>query len=217
MNRLNFRSWKRFPSILRLKAPKKSDSVLWHMTTKPDRRVLRTRSYLFDALVSLLKEKPFKEISIREPTDRADIARPTFYRNYANIYAILLDELDFRAEGYMIEIARIIPRCERLSILTEILFNRWNDNTELFKAMFRAEMDNFILDRFAAYSEQMLDLINDGRDHPAYTPRLYFFAGGAHNLFKNWLLNGKKEPISDMADILARDLIHLVANPSISL
>lgn len=184
---------------------------------KPDRRVLRTRSFLFDALISLLKEKPFKEISIKELTDRADIARPTFYRNYPDIYAILLEELDFRAEGYILEIEEIIPERDKLAVLTEILFKRWDDNAELFKAMYRAEMDNFILDRFTIYAEQMLDLINAGYDHPAYRPRLYFFAGGAHNLFKNWLLNGRKEPISDMAAILARDLIQLVSNPNIRL
>jgi AcrR family transcriptional regulator len=185
------------------------------MPAKPDRRVLRTRTFLFDALISLLKEKPFNAISITDLTERANIARPTFYRNYPNIISILLEELDFRAEGYMVEISGIISRCDSLETLMNILFNRWNDNADLFNAMYRAEMDNHILDRFVSYSRQMLDVINQGFAPMTLNPHLYFFAGGAHNLFKNWLLTGRKESVDDMAVILARSLAPLVMNPTL--
>ncbi len=187
------------------------------MNIKNDRRVLRTRSFLFEALVELLKERPVKDISVKDLTDRANIARPTFYRNYDTIYAILLEELDFRAQGYMIEISKIINPSRSINYIAQILFNRWNDNSELFKAMYRAEMDNFILDRFINYSEELILLINKGYAGDIYRPRLFYFAGGAHNLFKNWLLNGKKQPIKEMSDILARDLFPLVKNPNIIL
>ncbi len=187
------------------------------MNIKNDRRVLRTRSFLFEALLELLKERPFKNISVKDLTDRANIARPTFYRNYDTIYAILLEELDFRAQGYMIEISKIIHLSKSINYIAQILFNRWNDNGELFKAMYRAEMDNFILDRFINYSEEMILLINKGYGSDIYAPRLFYFAGGAHNLFKNWLLNGKKQSIKEMSDILSQDLFSLVKNPNIIL
>src|SRR5690606_18338034 len=114
------------------------------LNKKPDRRIQKTRAALFDALTGLLKEKSFSEVNIKDLTDRANIARQTFYRNYNTIHDILLQELDFRSERFMEEINDIINKCEFLNDITEILFNRWNDNSDLFAAMYKAQMDNFI-------------------------------------------------------------------------
>ena len=46
------------------------------------RQVLRTRSWIFEALMLLLDEKPYAKIGICDITKKAGIARQTFYRNY---------------------------------------------------------------------------------------------------------------------------------------
>lgn len=50
----------------------------------PDRRVARTRHLLEQALLSLIKEKPFDSISVQDIIDRANIGRATFYLHYDN-------------------------------------------------------------------------------------------------------------------------------------
>lgn len=182
-----------------------------------DRRVRRTRSLLFGALVTLLEERPFKEISIKDLTERADIARPTFYRNYDSLQAILIEELDFRAANFLDEISDIISECKTFNEITTILFSRWNDNSELFMAMYRAEMDNLVLERFTAYAEGMIRIVNRDPDDDIYMPRMNYFAGGAHNLFKNWLIGGRTQPIAEMADIMANDLFPLVKTTTLTL
>jgi hypothetical protein len=49
---------------------------------KKDRRTRRTRQLLRDALLSLLKEKRYTDISVQDIIERADIARSTFYVHY---------------------------------------------------------------------------------------------------------------------------------------
>jgi len=49
---------------------------------KEDRRVRRTRQLIQDALISLLKEKRYEDISVQDVIERADIARSTFYVHY---------------------------------------------------------------------------------------------------------------------------------------
>lgn len=49
---------------------------------KEDRRTRRTRQLLRDALLSLLKEKRYVDISVQDIIERADIARSTFYVHY---------------------------------------------------------------------------------------------------------------------------------------
>lgn len=56
---------------------------------KTDRRVRRTKRLLLESLTSLMKEKPIKDISVKELTDLADINRGTFYLHYRDIYDML--------------------------------------------------------------------------------------------------------------------------------
>ena len=47
-----------------------------------DRRVQRTRKLLQEALVSLIREKDYDSIAIKEILDRADVGRSTFYTHF---------------------------------------------------------------------------------------------------------------------------------------
>jgi AcrR family transcriptional regulator len=54
-----------------------------------DRRVLRSRQMLVDALARLLRRRDFSDISIQEITDEADLTRATFYLHFADKSALL--------------------------------------------------------------------------------------------------------------------------------
>lgn len=49
-----------------------------------DRRVARTCNLCEQALLSLIKEKPFESISVQDIIERANIGRATFYLHYDN-------------------------------------------------------------------------------------------------------------------------------------
>jgi AcrR family transcriptional regulator len=55
-----------------------------------DRRVLRSRRMLMDALAALIHKKDFDDISIQEIVDKADLTRATFYLHYPDKGALLL-------------------------------------------------------------------------------------------------------------------------------
>jgi AcrR family transcriptional regulator len=44
-----------------------------------DRRIRRTRATLRDALIALILERGFDSITVQDITDRANLARATFY------------------------------------------------------------------------------------------------------------------------------------------
>ena len=68
------------------------------MEQKLDRRVRRTREQLKRALTQLLLEKPVREITVRELTDRADVNRGTFYAHYTDLYD-MLEQMENEAIG----------------------------------------------------------------------------------------------------------------------
>ncbi len=54
-----------------------------------DLRVRRTRKLLWDALMAELSERAFEEITVKDICERAMVHRTTFYKHYADKYALL--------------------------------------------------------------------------------------------------------------------------------
>jgi AcrR family transcriptional regulator len=68
------------------------------VTAKPkpkvDRRALRTRDALGDALVQLMQERPFKSITVQDVLDRAEVGRSTFYTHYRDKDDLFLSDVE---------------------------------------------------------------------------------------------------------------------------
>lgn len=62
------------------------------MSNKIDKRVIRTRKLLFQALVDLIAQKGYNAISIKDITDQAGIGRSTFYAHFENKEQLLFSE-----------------------------------------------------------------------------------------------------------------------------
>lgn len=54
-----------------------------------DRRIIRTKEAIRDALITLIEEKGFDAVSVINITSRADINRGTFYLHYRDKYDLL--------------------------------------------------------------------------------------------------------------------------------
>jgi AcrR family transcriptional regulator len=59
-----------------------------------DKRILKTRQCLRDALLDLMKTKPYKKITVREICEKSNTGRVTFYNHYDDKYDLLLDCFD---------------------------------------------------------------------------------------------------------------------------
>jgi AcrR family transcriptional regulator len=70
-------------------SPKKSGSP-----GKTDRRVRRTRDALGDALIALMHEKPFDEITVQHVLDRAKVGRSTFYTHFVGKEDLFLSDVE---------------------------------------------------------------------------------------------------------------------------
>lgn len=56
--------------------------------SKIDRRSMKTRNAIFEALAELLCEKELRKITIQELSDKADVHRVTIYKHFLDIYDI---------------------------------------------------------------------------------------------------------------------------------
>ncbi len=54
--------------------------------TKTDPRVQRTRKFIMDSFIELSEKKEFKDITVKDITEKAMINRATFYYHFEDIY-----------------------------------------------------------------------------------------------------------------------------------
>jgi AcrR family transcriptional regulator len=60
-----------------------------------DRRIQKTQKLLHEALVSLIREKPYDEIAVKEILDRANVGRSTFYTHFKDKDELLASSIHY--------------------------------------------------------------------------------------------------------------------------
>jgi len=91
-----------------------------------DRRVVRTRDLLGDALVALMQEKPFESITVQDVLDRAGVGRSTFYTHYEDKNDLFLSDAAEFFEAMSTALSkhgdksdRVAPVCEFFAHVAE--------------------------------------------------------------------------------------------------
>src|SRR5215470_1426170 len=112
--------------------------------TTPERidpRVRRTRRLFRDALVSLILEKDYASISIKEITDRAEVAYITFYRHVESLDQLLMEVLDEGLAELMKHIENLATQSDTSALETEgrLIFEYIKQNADLFRIMFKSQ------------------------------------------------------------------------------
>src|SRR2546423_14941861 len=160
-----------------------------------DLRARRTRKWLQEALLELMKEKSFEDIQITELTGRAQVSRPTFYLHYRSKEELLLSHVDVIFEEFHREVAREIARGnidrKRFSIM---LFQYWEQNAETLRMVIQTENPDILLERLKEYVGVMMKEVAAKTRKPAMDPRLKelivgYVAGGAYMLLTQWISN----------------------------
>ena len=108
---------------------------------KVDPRVKRTRRLLRDALVSLILEKDFASISIKEITERAEVAYITFFRHFESLDQLLMEILDDGLGELQNHIETLAKQSETSALETEgmLIFEYIGQKADLFRILFKSQ------------------------------------------------------------------------------
>jgi AcrR family transcriptional regulator len=87
---------------------------------KGDQRVRRTRDRLGDALVELLIQKPFDEITVQDVLERAGVGRSTFYTHYRDKNDLFLSDAEDFFQGMATALSRFGDKSERVAPVQEL-------------------------------------------------------------------------------------------------
>jgi AcrR family transcriptional regulator len=113
-------------------------------TGKDDRRSQRTRRLLAAALVALLYERRYADITVQAILDRANIGRTTFYAHYWDKDDLLSSEME-RVIGVMTQVLDATPGDRLLRIPSLALLAHLRDQRALYDALARGQALDMLL------------------------------------------------------------------------
>ena len=116
--------------------------------TGTDRRIQRTQKLITDALLNLLMEKKFNDITIQEITDTANVGRATFYLHYGNKEECLLQLLTQGFDSLVAEIENVLGKKDRDRVyIVEQIFIHTANLRKLYLALLNdTQSANILLD-----------------------------------------------------------------------
>lgn len=175
--------------------------------TKTDRRILRTRDALGDALVALMQEKKFDDITVQEVLDRAGVGRSTFYVHYRDKDDLFVSDVEDFFEMFSTVLTRNGVSGKRLAPVRE-LFTHVLEAREFYAAVVASGKVNDVLALgrgfFARSFEERLKMAGVETDATRRAAQAHALAGGLFSLLDWWIDKGMKVDPAEMDDVFHR-------------
>lgn len=176
---------------------------------KEDQRVRRTRDRLGDALIELLLQKPFDDITVQEVLERAEVSRSTFYSHFRDKNDLFLSDADEFFDGMANALSRFGDKSERVAPVHE-LFAHVAEMRPFYHALIESGKveDIWALGRehFARGIEKRLGEIPRGAQITSAQRRVMSqgLAGSLFSLLDWWMRSGMKDTALDMDKMFHR-------------
>jgi AcrR family transcriptional regulator len=164
----------------------------------------QSMKWLTDALLTLMGEKAYREISITEICTRADLSRRTFYRLYESKEDILKGYADSLCQRYF----ELFTKQDDLSLanVAYIFFSFWKVYKDFLLILHQQNLVHILLFKFNellpnVYVKHKAQLLKT-KDRKNIEYVAFYNAGGFWNLLIKWLEDGCAKSPEDMSAIV---------------
>ncbi|MFE0555201.1 TetR/AcrR family transcriptional regulator [Paenibacillus sp. NPDC058910] len=173
-----------------------------------DRRIVRSKEALKQALLSLLSQKSFSSISITEIVELANYNRGTFYTHYDNkesllddILTPLMEELiaSFRAPYGEVDVFHI----DELPANAVKIFDYIHQNADVYTALFKSDVLPLVRDKmFSALKQIAMEDLDYPRGELNHELLIIYNMHALLGLVFHWIENNFQYPVPYMRDQL---------------
>lgn len=165
---------------------------------------IRSRQMIREALIELMAEKHFYDISISEIMKRADLVRRTFYAHFKTKEDVLITYIDELISESIEEVMKGVQKCS--GTLALIYFRLWYDHKE-FVNLLKKNNQLPLLKAFEKYishiNKQFNAFSNMGFSKKAEKYASNFYAGAMWNVLDMWLEDGMEETPEELSDLFS--------------
>jgi AcrR family transcriptional regulator len=175
--------------------------------TRPDRRITRTRENLFHAILTLMLEKRYDDITVQDIIDRANVGRSTFYAHFQDKEDLAVSNLVHGLDILARAIEQSNPNPNNFLPGRE-LFEHIRENYQMFKAMTSGRGLELFYQKGQEYWSQRVAvrfqaMLTAGQEARVPIPLLAHFVSGTLVTMLKWWIDNKMPYTSDrMADIV---------------
>ena len=173
---------------------------------KVDRRVVKTKKAIRNAFITLLVQKDFNDISIKDIADVADVDRKTVYNYYNGIYEIR-EELEndlivlWKESIEKLDFSKYISNPKQIfDILTEII----NGNFELYSNLMKLDAKSHVIRKLArALTEIAFEGLKTSptitQDENKLKIAAQFITSGMLSTYQLWFNSNREMPLEDLS------------------
>ena len=181
---------------------------------KIDRRVRKTKQQLRNGFAELLKDKPVKDITVREIADYIDINRGTFYLHYKDIYDMMEQIQNEMFDEFNAIIDAHSPselKKTAFPIAVDI-FNYLAENSSMCRVLLSKNGDIAFVNRLKNIVKEKclhgwIQLYNT-KNTQNFEYFYSFIISGYLGLFETWLESGMNETPEEMAALAERLIVN---------
>lgn len=180
-----------------------------------DRRALKTRHAIHEALYSLMQEKKYSKITIQNIIDRANVGRSTFYSHYTTKDELLLSSVEHILEmlnQYIESYGETNDDKSRLIPVVE-LFEHIKENNKIIKGLMKSEGAGMFFENVQSYWNTKIEEFLKLKLPPDKEPKVPVAILASHisSTFTSlliWWLNSKMVYTPAQMDQFFRELIN---------
>lgn len=165
-----------------------------------------SREWITSALLTLMEEKPYRQITISELSQRADLARRTFYRHFKSIDDVLYFYLDKINDEYIDFVIKSGPPAGSLPHTVLLHFTFWENYKWFLTLLKKNDLLFLLLQRFVLdVKKKMIKRPLSRKEEYIY----FFITGGQWQLLIQWVEDGAEFTPQEMAEIGVKIQEHL--------
>ncbi|MBJ6364316.1 TetR/AcrR family transcriptional regulator [Paenibacillus sp. GCM10012307] len=172
--------------------------VMCDMLTRAHPRAEQSKRWLCEAMLEILKEKPYHQITVTEICQRADLVRKTFYRHFTCKESVLIAIMDWMYEEFNEDVqAHQLESCE----IPLAYFTYWEKHKFFLKMAVENQMFSLINDQYIRYLQAMEPWFGEQvivNELEKEYMRI-MVAGGLWNMLRKWVVRGCMETPEEMA------------------
>ena len=169
---------------------------------------VRSKNSIEQALLALLRERPYRDIAIREITERAGLSRQTFYLHFADKDAVLTRYLLRVFDGILrrIEAEKVESVAALIAVYTSIV----EENADFFTSLAENKLTGLVC---RLYSERLVALppVLWRRREPEAAPENRFcnafWVAAFVETYALWLLEGRKTERDEINRIITNIML----------
>ena len=175
-----------------------------NIQNRPDRRSVRTKKAIINALTTLMGEKEISKITIKEIAEQADINRKTFYAHYGSVHEVL-DEIENSIIEYLTEAVDTIDltkgQYDPYSFFEKIMASSYM-NFDIYEHLMKAKERRTLLAKIqSVLKERIINSFSGvtGLDKAALSYAIEYISAGTISVYELWFNSDRSKSLEEVS------------------